>query len=166
MSAKQTIIGIDPGYGRIGYGIIEKTGSKDWRALDFGCIETTATKEFSDRLLEVYETVVYLIKKYKPERMAIEELFFFKNLKTAINVAQARGVIMLAGVQHGLAIDEFTPLQVKQALTNYGRADKAQMQKMVATVLGIKTKIKSDDAADALAIALTAGQSLWIKKPR
>jgi crossover junction endodeoxyribonuclease RuvC len=96
--------------------------------------------------------------------MAVEDLFFFKNLKTAIKVAEARGVIILAGVENGLPIDEFTPLQIKQAMTGYGRAEKGQMQKIVAMILGIKEKIKSDDAADALAVALTAGQSLWVKK--
>ena len=94
----------------------------------------------------------------------MEELFFFKNVKTAIEVGQARGVILLTGVENKLPIDEFTPLQVKQAITGYGRAEKGQMQKMVAIVLGLKEKIKSDDAADALAVALCAGQSLWIKK--
>ena len=96
--------------------------------------------------------------------MAVEELFFFTNVKTAIEVGQARGVILLTGVENNLPIDEFTPLQVKQAITGYGRAEKDQMQKMVAVVLGMKEKIKSDDAADALAVALCAGQSLWVKK--
>ena len=96
--------------------------------------------------------------------MAVEELFFFKNVKTAIEVGQARGVILLTGVESGLPIDEFTPLQVKQAVTGYGRAEKGQMQKIVAIILGIKEPIKSDDAADALAVALCAGQSLWVKQ--
>ena len=96
--------------------------------------------------------------------MAVEDLFFFKNLKTAIKVGQARGVILLAGVENKLPIDEFTPLQVKQAITGYGRAEKPQMQKMAQMILGLKQPIKSDDAADALAVALCAGQSLWIKR--
>ena len=95
--------------------------------------------------------------------MAVEELFFFKNVKTAIEVGQARGVILLTGVENHLPIDEFTPLQVKQAITGYGRAEKAQMQKVVRMILGMKEQIKSDDAADALAVALCAGQSLWVK---
>jgi len=164
MSESLKILGIDPGFGRIGYGIVEKSGGKEWKAIDYGCIETPLKDEFVDRLAEVHRAVVHLIKKHKPARMAVEELFFFKNVTTAIKVGQARGVILLAGVENGLEIDEFTPLEVKQAITGYGRAEKAQMQKMVAVILGIKGKIKSDDAADALAIALCAGQSLWIKK--
>jgi crossover junction endodeoxyribonuclease RuvC len=160
----ERIIGIDPGFGRIGYGVVEQIKGNDWKALDFGCIETAMSDHFVDRLAEVHAEVVKLIKKHQPTRMAVEDLFFFKNLKTAIKVAEARGVIILAGVENGLPIDEFTPLQIKQAMTGYGRAEKGQMQKIVAMILGIKEKIKSDDAADALAVALTAGQSLWMKK--
>ncbi|MEK7131332.1 MAG: crossover junction endodeoxyribonuclease RuvC [Patescibacteria group bacterium] len=161
---QETILGIDPGFGRVGYGIIKKNEKGDWRMVDFGCIETSAKKSFVVRISEIHAELVRLIKKYKPTRMAVEELFFFTNVKTAIEVGQARGVILLTGVENNLPIDEFTPLQVKQAITGYGRAEKDQMQKMVAMVLGIKEKIKSDDAADALAVALCAGQSLWIKK--
>ena len=160
---KEIILGIDPGFGRVGFGIIE--GNKNnWKAIDYGCIETSSGREFVDRLAELHKKIVELIKKYRPTRMAVEELFFFKNLKTAINVGQARGVILLAGVENDLPVDEFTPLQIKQAITGYGRAEKDQVQKMVAAILNIKEKIKSDDAADALACALCAGQSLWLKK--
>lgn len=158
------ILGIDPGFGRVGYGIIEETSGREWRAIAFGCIETSGKKTFIDRLAEVHTELLRLIKEYQPTRMAVEELFFFKNVKTAIEVGQARGVILLTGVEAGLPIDEFTPLQVKQAMTGYGRAEKGQMQKIMAMVLGLKEKIKSDDAADALAVALTAGQSLWVKR--
>ena len=158
------ILGIDPGYGRVGYGVIEQIKGKDWQAVEFGCLETDMEHAFSDRLKEVHETVVNLIKKHSPARVAVEDLFFFKNLKTAIKVSQARGVILLAAVENNIPVDEFTPLQVKQAMTGYGRAEKAQMQKIVAMILGIKEKITSDDAADALALALTSGQSLWMKK--
>jgi len=158
------ILGIDPGFGRVGYGIIKKDAKGEWRMVDFGCIETSAKKNFVERIAEIHEKLVELIKKYKPTRMAVEELFFFKNVKTAIEVGQARGVILLTGVENNLPIDEFTPLQVKQAITGYGRAEKGQMRTMVAMVLGMKEKIKSDDAADALAVALCAGQSLWIKQ--
>ncbi len=162
---QEIILGIDPGFGRVGYGVIEKVSTgRDWQCVAFGCIETSAKKSFVERISEIHEELVRLIKKYKPTRMAVEELFFFKNAKTAIEVGQARGVILLTGVENCLPIDEFTPLQVKQAITGYGRAEKDQMQKMVAMVLGLKEKIKSDDAADALAVALCAGQSLWIKK--
>ena len=136
----------------------------DWRAVDFGCIDTSPKKSFIDRLAEIYEELEKIIKKHKPTRMAVEQLFFFKNVKTAMDVGQARGVILLAGVKNNLPIDEFTPLQIKQAMTGYGRAEKGQMQKIVAMLLGMKEKIKSDDAADALAVALCAGQSLWIKQ--
>ena len=115
-------------------------------------------------LEEIRDELEEIIKKYQPTRMAVEELFFFNNAKTAMDVGQARGVVLLLGIQHGLPIDEFTPLQVKQGLTGYGRAEKDQMQKVVAMVLGLKGKIKSDDAADALAVAITAGQSLWLEK--
>lgn len=159
----EIILGIDPGFGRVGYGIIENSG-KDWKAVAYGCIETPTSDPFVDRLAEMHKRLVKIIKEYKPSRMAVEDLFFFKNLKTAIKVGEARGVILLTAVENNLPVDEFTPLQVKQAMTGYGRAEKGQMQKMVALILGIKEKIKSDDAADALAVALCAGQSLWVKK--
>lgn len=162
---QEVILGIDPGFGRVGYGIIERVSDgREWRAVAFGCIETSPKKSFVERISEIHEELENLIKKYKPTRMAVEELFFFNNVKTAIEVGQARGVILLTGVENNLPIDEFTPLQVKQAITGYGRAEKDQMQKMVSVVLGLKQKVKSDDAADALAVALCAGQSLWVKR--
>lgn len=165
------ILGIDPGFGRVGYGIIEQVNVRDlphrqagWQAVGFGCIETSPKKSFVDRLAEIHNELEKIIKKYQPSRLAVEQIFYFKNAKTVIEVAQARGVIILTGVENNLPIDEFTPLQVKQAVTGYGRAEKGQLQKIMAVILGIKEKIKSDDAADALAIALTAGQSLWLKR--
>ncbi|MFH1291937.1 MAG: crossover junction endodeoxyribonuclease RuvC [bacterium] len=163
MNKSEIILGIDPGFGRIGWGVIIQEG-KDWLPVNYGCIETDMKERFVDRLAELHKEVKKIIKKYKPTRMAVEDLFFFKNLKTAIKVGQARGVILLTGVENGLAIDEFTPLQVKQAITGYGRAEKKQMQKMVQAILSLKQPIESDDAADALAVALCAGQSLWVKK--
>ncbi len=165
-AATVSILGIDPGFGRIGYGVVVQKKGKEWQALDYGCIETNPRDSFLERLAEMHREITRLIETYRPERLAVEELFFFKNAKTAIQVAQARGVILLTGIQNGLEVDEFTPLEVKQAITGYGRAEKAQMQKMVAAILGIKEKITSDDAADALAIALCAGQSLWVKNLR
>ncbi len=162
--AKEIIIGIDPGYGRIGYGIIEKDRVNGWLPRAYGCIETPVNGVFVDRIADLHKQLVFLIKKYRPTRMAVEDLFFFKNAKTAIKVGQARGVILLTAVENNLPVDEFTPLQVKQAITGYGRAEKGQMQKMVAAILRVPKKIKSDDAADALAVALCAGQSLWKKK--
>lgn len=153
------ILGIDPGFGRVGWGVVEGGGSS-WRAVAYGCIETSPKKSFVERLADIHGELLKVIKKYRPERMAVEELFFFKNVTTAIEVGQARGVILLSAVEAGVEVDEFTPLQVKQGLTGYGRAEKGQMQKMVAMILGVKEKIKSDDAADALAIALVAGQTV------
>jgi crossover junction endodeoxyribonuclease RuvC len=164
MVSSEIILGIDPGFGRVGFGIVKKDAKNNWQAIAYGCIETSKTKKFIDRLAEIHEEVAGLIKKYKPTRMAVEELFFFKNAKTAVDVGQARGVILLTAVESGLPVDEFTPLQVKQAMTGYGRAEKGQMQKMVAMILGIKEKIKSDDAADALAVAMCAGECLWASK--
>jgi len=163
MIRREIILGIDPGFGRIGWGIIIQFGS-EWQVVNYGCIETAMSDPFVDRLAELHNEIKKIIKKYKPTRMAVEDLFFFKNLKTAIKVSQARGVILLTGVESKLPVDEFTPLQVKQAITGYGRAEKLQMQKMVQMILGLKEKVKSDDAADALAVALCAGQSLWVKK--
>jgi len=160
----EIILGIDPGFGRVGFGVVKKNKVCEWKAVAYGCIETSAKKKFVDRIAEIHEELIGLIKKYKPTRMAVEELFFFKNLKTAIEVGQARGVILLTAVENKLPVDEFTPLQVKQAVTGYGRAEKKQMQKIVGMILKLKKPIKSDDAADALAVALCAGQSLWATK--
>lgn len=159
----ERILGIDPGFGRMGYGIIEQR-KNTWVLVAYGCLETSNKKKFVERLIEIRDVVNALIKQYKPTRLAVEELFFFKNAKTVMDVSQARGVILVTGAGFGLPVDEFTPLQVKQAVTGYGRAEKAQMQKIVAAILGLKEKIKSDDAADALAVALCAGQSLWMQK--
>lgn len=161
---KERILGIDPGFGRVGFGIIEQKNGNDWHCIKYGCIETSSKMKFVDRLLQIRDEVKSLIKEYKPTRVAVEELFFFKNVSTAIEVGQARGVILVTAAESGLPVDEFTPLQIKQAMTGYGRAEKGQMQRIVGMVLGIKDKIKSDDAADALAVALCAGQSLWMSK--
>lgn len=160
---EEVILGIDPGFGRMGYGVIEQKGS-DWRALAWGCVETSARKDFTGRLKEIHDEIIKLISLHHPTRLAVEELFFFKNQKTVIKVAEARGAILLTAAEAGLPVDEFTPLQIKQAITGYGRADKGQMQKMMTMFLGLKEKIKSDDAADALAAALCAGRSLWVKR--
>jgi len=160
----EIILGIDPGFGRVGWGVVAKCAGKEWRAIACGCIETSARGEFVERLAEIDAELARIIKKYKPTRMAVEDLFFFRNVTTAIKVGQARGVILLSAVKNKIPVDEFTPLQIKQAITGYGKAEKGQMQKMVATILHLPKKIKSDDAADALAVALCAGQSLWKKR--
>ncbi len=148
------ILGIDPGTGRIGWGIVTHERGVD-TYLDCGCFETKANSELPERLLKIHDFLQDLINKEKPDAMAVESLFFEKNAKTAIDVAAARGVILLAGQQAHLPVFQYTPLQVKSSLTGYGKADKSQVQFMVSKVLHLKEKIKQDDAADAVAIALT-----------
>ncbi len=152
------ILGIDPGIGRTGWGIIDINKGKT-KVVSFGCIETSSKKEATERLREIYEEIEALIKKYKPDVLAIEELFFNTNAKTAFLVGQARGVILLCGCQKKLKIYIYTPLQVKIAVAGYGRAEKAQIGKMVKTVLDLKEIPKPDDTADALAVALTCAFS-------
>lgn len=146
------ILGIDPGTATTGYGLIKK--GKKLNAIDYGCIRTSADLSAPERLNKLYQELNSLIRKHKPDIVAVEDIFFFKNLKTAIKVSQARGVILLTAVKKKTKIMEFTPLQVKQAVACYGRADKVQVQKMVKTLLGLKEIPKPDDAADALAVAI------------
>ncbi len=160
---KIRILGVDPGFGRVGWGVVEKQKG-DWVHVAHGCIETDKKYSFIERLLQVQEELNKVIKEFKPNQSAVEDLFFYKNVKTAIQVGQARGVILLALHMAGLPIDEYTPLQVKQAMTGYGRAEKKQMQKIVQMHLQMKNKITQDDAADALAVALTCGYSLAFKR--
>ena len=148
------ILGIDPGIGRCGWGVVENEKVK-LKTLNYGCIETSPKKEVPERLKEIYAEISKLIKTYQPDAMAIEELFFNTNAKTAFVVGQARGVILLAAAQNKLQIAIYTPLQVKMALTGYGHAEKSQVGKMVKSLLSLKEVPKPDDTADALAIALT-----------
>ncbi len=157
------ILGIDPGTAIVGYGIILKEKSK-LALLDYGCVTTGKTLSQADRLGIIKKEIGKIIKKYKPRVMAVEELFFFKNLKTAIKVAEARGVLLVAGKDAGLHISEYTPLQVKIATVGYGRAEKQQVQKMVKAILNLKEVPEPDDAADALAVAICAAHSLDFKK--
>jgi crossover junction endodeoxyribonuclease RuvC len=152
------ILGIDPGYAIVGYGIIEKIGH-NIKVLDYGVITTPKEDTMPVRLTTIYNSLCTLIDKYKPDCMAIEELFFQNNQKTAINVAQARGVTVLAGMEKIGKLYEYTPLQIKQALTGQGRAEKQQVQYMVKAILGLNAVPKPDDAADALAAALTHAQT-------
>lgn len=149
------VIGIDPGYAIVGYGVIDTHDKNQLDVLDYGVIRTSKDEKMSDRLLLIEKGMNILIDKYKPDAIAIEELFFTTNQKTAIKVAQARGVIMVTGRKKCKRIYEYTPLQVKQALTGYGRADKKQIQAMVKQILKLKKIPRPDDAADALAIAIT-----------
>ncbi len=149
------VFGIDPGIARTGWGIIEEIQSSKFKVQNFGCFETASTTETPKRLSEIYNKVVSLIDKYKPDALAIEELFFNTNSKTAFVVGQARGVVILAGAQKKLSIGIYTPLQVKIAVSGYGRAEKAQIGKMVKTILSLKEIPTPDDTADALAVGLT-----------
>jgi len=159
----EIILGIDPGFGRTGWGVIENS-SGDWRAVAYGCIETSAEESFLERLEELHVELIKIIKKYQPTRAGVEDLFFAKNVKTALKVGQARGVILLTLRENGLSVDEYTPLQIKQTMTGYGRADKGQVERMVKLQFGIKNKIIPDDAADALAVAMTVASGLSFKK--
>ncbi len=147
------ILGIDPGIAIVGYGIIDYTAGK-FHVLDYGAITTPAHTPIEDRLATIYADMSTLIQNYRPEEMAIEELFFNSNQKTAIQVAEARGVILLAARNNHVRINEYTPLQVKQAVVGYGRAEKQQVQSMITTILGLKKIPKPDDTADALALAI------------
>jgi len=148
------ILGIDPGYATIGYGIIHRDSRQTIRHIDYGVIITPATETIPVRLAMLEEDLTSIILKHQPDAIAIEELFFGTNTTTAIKVAQARGVILLASIKSCGLLYEYTPLQVKMALTGNGRADKKQMQYMVSAILGLKEVPKPDDAADALAIAI------------
>jgi len=147
------IIGIDPGTGILGFGVIDVQGGKT-KLVTAGVITTPAHTPLADRLEEIYLELTNIIAETKPEMMAIEQLFFARNVTTAMSVAHARGVAMLTGKQAKLTIEEYTPLQIKQSLTGYGKADKKQVQEMVRIQLGLKDVPKPDDCADALAAAI------------
>ncbi|PIR04597.1 MAG: crossover junction endodeoxyribonuclease RuvC [Candidatus Magasanikbacteria bacterium CG11_big_fil_rev_8_21_14_0_20_39_34] len=147
------ILGIDPGFGRMGFGVIEKV-SGNFKHVAHGCIETSPKASFVERLLTLDQELNKILKEYQPTHAGVEELFFYKNAKTAIDVGQARGVILLGLKKANLPLFELTPLQVKQALVGYGRAEKKQVQKMVQLVLSLEAGNLQDDAADALAIAI------------
>ncbi len=148
------IMGIDPGYGLVGYGFIDKQ-KNGIKVIDYGVIDTPHKETVPVRLAIIYDAIAELIKKYKPDEISLEELYFVKNITTGINVAEARGAIVLACVHHTGRLFEYGPRQVKQAVTGKGNAKKQEVEAMVQSILGIKTKIKPDDASDALAIALT-----------
>ena len=158
MLKNKIILGIDPGYGLTGFGVIQVEGSK-MKCLDYGVIRIGQEDEFIQRLKFLSKDLKSIIKKYQPDLVAVEEIFFFKNVKTALKVGQARGVILLTAVEAGKEVIEFTPLQIKQAITGYGRAEKGQMQEMVKALLNLKQIPKPDDAADALAAAICAANS-------
>lgn len=152
------ILGIDPGLATIGYGVIEEQ-KHAYKPIDYGIISTPAGISLPRRLQMIFSAMEELIARFSPDEIAFEELFFNKNVKTALNVAHARGVLVLAAMNSGRPMFEYTPLQVKQAVVGYGRADKHQVQHMVMTLLGLSGIPKPDDAADALAIAICHSHS-------
>ena len=152
------ILGIDPGYAILGWGVIEKTGNH-FKAIDYGAVTTDKDTEMPRRLEILYDGLRDIIEEYRPEEASIEKLFFNTNTTTAINVGQARGVAILACMKGGLQVAEYTPLQIKQALVGYGRADKGQVQFMVKAMLNLPQIPKPDDTADALAAAICHGHS-------
>jgi crossover junction endodeoxyribonuclease RuvC len=155
---EQRIIGIDPGIARMGFGVVAVAGNRTW-AIDYGCIETPPEWSVGQRLQKIYQDLQNIMVEYRPHVMAVEELFFNRNTTTAFVVGQARGVALLAGVEAGLKMAEYTPMQVKMAVTGYGKADKKQVQEMVRVLLNLATVPKPDDTADALAIAIAHAHS-------
>jgi crossover junction endodeoxyribonuclease RuvC len=147
------VLGIDPGTAATGYGVVERSGSR-LRAVDYGCLETLSTQELPRRLLEIHGAITELITTHQPQMLGVERLFFNRNVQTAFAVGQARGVVLLAAAEAGLPVFEYGPHEVKMAVTGYGRADKAQVQRMVQVVLGMAVLPRPDDAADALAVAI------------
>jgi len=153
MIKKRTVLGIDPGTGRCGWAVIQIKNSSSVELVDYGCIETKANTPLPERLEIIFETISKLIKKYHPTEMAIEELFFVKNIKTGISVSQARGVVILAGKLMKIPVFEYKPNEIKLAIAGYGHATKEQMAKMIKLHIN-GCNIKQDDTADAIAIAL------------
>ena len=157
------IFGIDPGTATTGFGVIELAADRTIKTLDYGIISTPKEEHMPARLDMLYGDLRQLLNQYQPAAVAIEQLFFARNVTTAISVGQARGVAILACEQQHIPIAEYTPLQVKQAVTGFGKAEKKQVQKMVQTILALKSVPKPDDAADALAIAIAHSATLKLK---
>lgn len=153
------VLGIDPGTSLIGYGIVDING-KTYKAVNYGALKTLVNIDNRDRVKLVFDFFDKLVKKYSPDKIAIESLYFFKNAKTVIKVSEIRGVLMLVAARNSVEISEFTPLQVKQAVSGYGRAEKAQIQKMVKLILSLKIEPKPDDVADALALAICCANTV------
>ena len=154
MSSKK-ILGIDPGTGICGFGVVNFTTHKQPRLITAGAIATPAHTPLADRLLDIFDSLNQIIDETHPDEVSIEKLFFNQNITTGISVAEARGVVILVARQHNLPIYEYTPLQIQQTLTGYGKADKKQMQESVRQYLNMRDIVKPDDAADALAAAIT-----------
>lgn len=152
------ILGIDPGFAITGYSIIDYQGNK-FKLIDSGAVTTKAGESFPLRLTKIYDDLSMIIDEYKPDAISVEELFFNNNVKTAINVAQARGVVLVVGCQKQIPTYEYTPLQIKQAVAGYGRADKIQVQKMVKAILNVEKLPKLDDTTDSMAAAICHANS-------
>lgn len=150
-------LGIDPGTARLGYGVVDDQPQP--RAVIFGVVETASSEAMAARLSQLFDAVTALIEEHRPNAVAVEQLFFARNVTNALAVGQARGVVLLAAARAGVEIAEYTPSEVKQAVSGYGKADKGQMQEMVRIILGLERVPRPDDAADALAIALCHAQT-------
>ncbi len=153
------ILGIDPGYAIVGYGVIEKDSRGNCKVIDYGAINTPKEEDFPVRLAIIADGMKAIMNRYKPDAVAVEELFFNQNITTGIAVAEARGVILCTAIQNVPKVFEFTPMQIKLAITGTGSADKKQVQYMTKTILKLKSIPKPDDAADALAVALCLAQT-------
>ncbi len=154
------ILGIDPGTGILGFGVIDVDARGKAKLVDGGVVRTPVKQPDSERLLTIYEELSEIITAHKPEVMSVEKLFFAQNVTTAMSVSQARGVVLLCGEQNGMTLFEYTPQQIKMAVTGYGKAEKSQVQEMVRVVLGLKEVPKPDDCADALAAAICHSNSV------
>ena len=152
------ILGIDPGYATVGYGVVKTDGMR-FETVDYGAVTTPAAIPFEDRLEMIYDGICELCEKYKPDAASVEELFFNTNITTGIAVGHSRGVIMLAFKKCGVMFNEYTPLQVKQSVVGYGRAEKKQVMLMTQSILGLEKLPRPDDAADALALAICHAHS-------
>ena len=152
------ILGIDPGLAIVGWGVVECQRGR-FRTLGYGSIQTPAGMRTEERLLKIYQDLTRIIEHFKPDEMAVEELFFTNNITTGIRVAEARGIILLCAEQNGVKMAEYTPMQVKQAVVGYGKAEKKQVIAMVTSILKLQAPPKPDDTADALAIAICHGHS-------
>lgn len=156
--APERVLGIDPGTAIVGWGVVEGEG-QDLALVEYGVIRTPANTPLAERVRHIYDEMVAILERFEPHGVGIEQLFFARNVSTALPVAHARGVLLLAIHQHGLPLAEFTPMQIKQAVTGYGNADKQQMQQMVRLLLGLAEPPRPDDAADAVAVALCYHQT-------
>lgn len=156
---KIRILGIDPGYAIVGFGVIDYDG-RNFTPIEYGAVLTEANTPFTERLKAIHTDIEFIFEKFHPDCMAIEKLFFTTNQKTAIDVAQARGVVVLSAARRNIPVSEYTPLQVKSAVVGYGKAEKRQVMEMTKNLLGLANIPRPDDAADALAIAICHGHSV------